>query len=80
MGATKCPRKPVKFLTRDEARRIAVNIAKLAELRRGPPPIKRGVTRLEPQFHDSPHNVGLDPKSGSIAATHYLTSWANCQH
>jgi len=27
-------------------------------------------------FPDSRHNVGLDPKSGSIAATHYLTSWA----
>ena len=49
---------------------MAVNIAKLPELRRGPPPIKRGVTRLQRHIHDGPRHVRLHPNAGSIAATH----------
>jgi hypothetical protein len=38
---------------------------------------KRGVTRLQPHISRQSTQVSLDPKSGSIAATHYLTSRAN---
>ena len=37
---------------------------------------KRGVTRLQPHISRQSTQVRLDPNSGSIAATHYLTSWA----
>ena len=40
------------------------------------PADKRGVTRLQPHISRRPHNVGLDPKSGSIAATQYPSSSA----
>ena len=37
---------------------------------------ERGVTRLQRHIHDGPRHVRLHPNAGSIAATHYLTSWA----
>jgi hypothetical protein len=38
---------------------------------------KRDVTRLQPHTSRQSTQVSLDLKSVSIAATHYLTSWAN---
>jgi hypothetical protein len=38
---------------------------------------ERGVTRLQRHIHDGPRHVRLHPNAGSVAATHYLTSWAN---
>ena len=48
-------------------------------LLRPPPPMKRGVTTLQRHIHDGPRHVRLHPNAGSIAATHYLTSWATLQ-
>ena len=71
-------RAAAKLLTRDEAGRIAANIAKLPEPAAPAAADERGVTRLQRHIHDGPRHVRLDPKSGSITATYYLTSWANC--
>ena len=70
-------RAAAKLLTRDGARRIAANIDKLPALLRPPPPIKRGVTRLQPHISRQSAQFPLRPQVRKFAATHYLTSWAN---
>ena len=65
-------RAAAKLLTRDEVRRIAANIAKLPEP--APAPLtRRDEVAAAHSRRSAP--VRLHPNAGSIAATHYLTSW-----
>jgi len=58
---------------------MTVNFTKLLGLLRRFATDKQGVTRSQPQIHDSRANA-RPPNSGSFGAMHYLMRWAINTH
>ena len=65
-------RSAAKLLTRDEARRIAANIVNCRNCCAG----RRDKRGVQPAHSRRSAQRPLTPQFRSIAATHYLTSWA----